>query len=585
MPTQWFVVTDLGLATLQGADGLHVFVRALSSAEARAGVAVTLVARNNEVLGTAVTDAEGRAQFDPGLLRGRGGAEAELVNVAAEGDFAFLSLAEPGFDLSDRGVEGRPAPPPVDVFVTTERGAYRPGETVYATILARDAAAQAITGLPLTAIVTRADGVEFGRFTLPDEGAGGRALTMRLDPGAPTGGWRLAVYADPQAPALGSTGFLVEDFVPERLDMTLTLAEGPVDPAVGAVLEAQTDFLFGAPGADLPLEGDVMVSLAREVPGHDGYVFGLEDEPFGTAYAQLPAGLTTDAEGAARIELPMPQVGPVSRPLQLTATLRVRDGSGRPVERSVTRPMLSAAPLIGVRPLFDGAVDQGASAGFEVIALGPDLARVGAGAGGVGAVAGRHDVPVVRGRRQLELRADHPARAGGERVARSRGGRAGDARPAGGLGQLRAAAGDDGRAADRDEPRVRRRLGRRRGRGGDAGHPRPDPRPRGLCGGRRGAGAHRRAERRAGAGGGARRPADRDAGAEPGGRRDRGRAAGDRGLGLGRLCDGDADPADGRGGAAQPGAGDRARLGRGRSRGRGGWRWRSRFRARRRRAG
>ena len=85
VPTQWFVVTDLGLATLQGADGLHVFVRALSSAEPRAGVEVTLVARNNEVLGTAVTDAEGRARFDPGLLRGRGGAEAALVNVAADG--------------------------------------------------------------------------------------------------------------------------------------------------------------------------------------------------------------------------------------------------------------------------------------------------------------------------------------------------------------------------------------------------------------------------------------------------------------------------------------------------------------------
>ena len=149
------------------------------------------------------------------------------------GDFAFLSLAEPGFDLSDRGVEGRPAPPPVDVFVTTERGAYRPGETVYATILARDAAAQAIDGLPLTAIVTRSDGVEYGRCTLPDEGAGGRALTMPLDPGAPTGGWRLAVHADPEAPALASTGFLVEDFVPERLDLTLTLAEGPVDPGGG----------------------------------------------------------------------------------------------------------------------------------------------------------------------------------------------------------------------------------------------------------------------------------------------------------------------------------------------------------------
>ncbi len=103
-------------------------------------------------------------------------------------------------------------------------------------------------------------------------------------------------------------------------------------------------------------------------------VFGLEDEPFAAGYAAL-APATTDADGAAqpparRCRRP----APVSRPLTLTATLRVRDGSGRPVERSVTRPLLPAAPLIGLRPLFDGAVDEGGTAGFEAIALGPDLA-------------------------------------------------------------------------------------------------------------------------------------------------------------------------------------------------------------------
>jgi uncharacterized protein YfaS (alpha-2-macroglobulin family) len=49
--------------------------------------------------------------------------------VVKEGDqdIAFLSLTDPEFDLSDRGVEGREAAPPVDVFVTTDRGAYRAG--------------------------------------------------------------------------------------------------------------------------------------------------------------------------------------------------------------------------------------------------------------------------------------------------------------------------------------------------------------------------------------------------------------------------------------------------------------------------
>ena len=61
------------------------------------------------------------------------------------------------------------------------------------------------------------------------------------------------------------------------------------------------------------------------------------------------------------------------------------------------------------------------------------------------------------------------------------------------------------------------------------------------------------------------RPADREPDAGGRGRRDGGRPARDRGLGRGRLRDGDADPADGRGRRPEPGAGDRPRLGAGRS--------------------
>ena len=61
-----------------------------------------------------------------------------MMTVAHAGDFAFLDLTAPGFDLSDRGVEGRSAPGPVDVFATTERGVYRPGEVVHVTALARE---------------------------------------------------------------------------------------------------------------------------------------------------------------------------------------------------------------------------------------------------------------------------------------------------------------------------------------------------------------------------------------------------------------------------------------------------------------
>ena len=112
-------------------------------------------------MGQVTTDAEGQARLDAGLMRGTGGlAPTVLVASGSDGDFVFLDVTRAGFDLTDRGVEGRPAPGALDVFAWTERGIYRAGETVHAVALARDDAGAAVENLPLTFILSRPDGVE-----------------------------------------------------------------------------------------------------------------------------------------------------------------------------------------------------------------------------------------------------------------------------------------------------------------------------------------------------------------------------------------------------------------------------------------
>ncbi len=54
--TQWFVVSDIGLTSFSGPDGVHVLARSLATAQPMAGVKLRLLARNNEVLGEAETD-------------------------------------------------------------------------------------------------------------------------------------------------------------------------------------------------------------------------------------------------------------------------------------------------------------------------------------------------------------------------------------------------------------------------------------------------------------------------------------------------------------------------------------------------
>src|SRR5216683_1920074 len=169
LATQWFIVSDLGLAAFSGNDGIHAFVNSLATTDAKTGVEVRLISRSNEVLATRRTDAGGHVQFESGLASGEGGATPILIAANdGQGDFAFLNLTGPAFDLTDRGVSGRPAPNGLDAFVYAERGVYRSGETAYLTALLRDAQGAAALDVPLTFVIERPDGVEFRRTPVAD---------------------------------------------------------------------------------------------------------------------------------------------------------------------------------------------------------------------------------------------------------------------------------------------------------------------------------------------------------------------------------------------------------------------------------
>jgi len=376
--TQWFVLSDIGLATMSGTDGIHVFVRGLGDAEPRAGITVTLLSKANAVLAETVTDERGYALFADALARGTGGAKpALIVAKQADKDIAFLSLTDPEFDLSDRGVEGREPAKHIDMFLTTDRGAYRAGEVVNATALTRDATANAIVGLPVTAILTRPDGVEYSRHlsTVDTAVVGGHIFNMPIGPLVPRGTWQLALFTDVDAPALASTSFLVEDFLPERTDFNLTLPDTPLRLKEGTVLSADTRYLFGAPAADLPIEGEVLVRATDGLTAYPGYSFGRHSERFDPVIKTLRGDLRTDDAGFVRIPVEFPKVEDTSRPLEARFTVRISEGSGRPVERQITKRLAPDGAMIGIKPMFEDVVEEGTEASFRIIAIDEDEAH------------------------------------------------------------------------------------------------------------------------------------------------------------------------------------------------------------------
>jgi alpha-2-macroglobulin len=375
--TQWFIVSDLGLTAFSGRDGVHVFVRSLTSAKPIEGISLRFVARDNEVLATKESSSEGYVHFEPGLARGTGGLAPGLVIAEdGKGDYGFLDLQENAFDLTDRGDDGREVKQALDAQVFTERGVYRSGETVFVTALLRDAKGAAKEGVPMTLVVERPDGVEYKRVLIDDQGDGGRTCALPLLSSSASGTWRVEAYVDPKGEPVGETTFLVQDYVPERLDFTLKPAQDAVRAGDMAKIAAAARYLYGAPGANLEISGELRVQAVKGqgLAALDGYQAGLQDESFEAVSSEIEAKVTTDAKGEAKISAPIPDVS-ASQPLEAKIILRAGEPGGRAVERSVTLPILPKGGLIGVKEDFD-SLGEGAIASFDVIAIDSDAKRV-----------------------------------------------------------------------------------------------------------------------------------------------------------------------------------------------------------------
>jgi alpha-2-macroglobulin len=367
VPAHWVIATDIALSTMSGTDGLHVFARSLASADPLPDVKLSLLAAGQDVLGEATTDAAGEARFAPGLLRGTGANAAAALLAHGESDFTLLDLGRAAFDLSDRGVAGRPASGPVEAFLYTERGIYRPGDTVDVMTLLRDRLGGAVDTLPLTLVLRRPDGLEAKRFTLAAQPAGGFRQDVSLSRSAARGVWSVEALIDPSGSPVGRAQFEVQDFVPQKLKVTLKFAAAALRPGepIGVALDGQ--FLYGAPAAGLTGEAELrIVRDATPVANAKGYRFGLIDEHVDDVVQTLTLAAADEA-GHTAIAEPLQHLAQTSAPLKGLLSAGLFEPGGRLVAERLELPIRTQPLLIGIKPRFaDDRAEEDKDALFDI---------------------------------------------------------------------------------------------------------------------------------------------------------------------------------------------------------------------------
>ncbi|MDG2123006.1 MAG: MG2 domain-containing protein, partial [Verrucomicrobiales bacterium] len=266
MDSRFILVTDLGLIMKEAADGSRVvFVQSFGERGPVGGVEISVLAKNGDLLGRALTDAMGKAELPS--LRGLEREMTPVALVAKKGDdLAFIPWAK-----SERLVErSRSAVGGVryseasalTAALFTERGIYRPGEPIHVGGIVRQRDWEGeLAGLPVELVVLNAKQDVAGRYPLKLGEGGSFSHTVPTVDSAPTGPWR--VYLErPTSEAersgngstyLGGTYVRVEEFQPDRLKINAEFrpdaGDGWCSPE-GLEVEVQLDTLFGIAAAD-----------------------------------------------------------------------------------------------------------------------------------------------------------------------------------------------------------------------------------------------------------------------------------------------------------------------------------------------
>ena len=300
--------------------------------------------------------------------------DADPMAIIAERgkDMSYLKFSElelsPESDVSGLPYGGAAA---YHAALMTERGVYRPGETVHLSMIARGEDHVAPESpLPVVLKVYDARGRELRRLSRTTNAVGVLTEDIGLSDFAVTGRYRVEAAAGDAV--LGEVTFNVEEFVPERMAAEVTVLGEGVRPTDAASVEVSARWLFGGDAADSRVELTCSAESAPFVPPQNAaYHYGpaaLGDTAPRPVVLGIIEGLLGDG-GVAGLSCPPASTGGGSMAGRLVARAAVFEGdSGRSTVETATAPLHPENFYLGLRANVDtlGAGEQATIDGVVV---------------------------------------------------------------------------------------------------------------------------------------------------------------------------------------------------------------------------
>ncbi len=277
---------------------MSVAVTDILSTEPLSGAEVTIYNYQMQVMGSGKTDRNGFIEID--YKKGR-----PFVVTAAKGnDTGYLEVADQAsLPLSRFDVSGKEIQKGLKGYVYTERGVWRPGDTIFVSFILEDREKKLPEGHPVTLEVYTPRGQFYQRQVKSDGLKGFYTFTVPTDPAAETGVWQGQVK-------VGGTTFhkslRIETIKPNRLRVRLD-TDSIIDASNGVISGTLTSqWLHGAPASNLKADVDLTL-YASDNPfkGYVGYSFNNPIVKFETSKTKIFEGVL-NASGVAGVNAKVP---------------------------------------------------------------------------------------------------------------------------------------------------------------------------------------------------------------------------------------------------------------------------------------
>lgn len=365
-----FTLSDIGLSLHRFPAQMDVFSQSLESGAALSGISLTLLDEKGRTLQQAESDGQGHARL-------KQIAKAKLLLATNGQQTTLLDLSRPALDLAEFAVAG-PEGYDKQLFIFSPRDLYRPGETLIVNALLRDADGNTLPEQPVKLEVVKPDG-EVARTLVWKPQNGLYQYRYTLPASAATGSWSLRVNTGDDRPR--NWRFNVEDFLPERMALSLKNDANPLLPGQDIAFQVNGRYLYGAPAAGNRLQGQLYLRPNRQaVAALPGYQFGdINEEGLKRSLDEIDQTLDAAGDVAVAVESSWKDV---HSPVNVILQASLLEAGGRPVTRRATQAIWPAEALPGIRPLFGNkdvydyrsdsyhsqpVVEEGATAAFDIV--------------------------------------------------------------------------------------------------------------------------------------------------------------------------------------------------------------------------